>query len=193
MGIRSKRAATSPRVCSCRSRILEKEGYEFEAAEASFELLIRKALKTYEPLFELDEYRCMFHRIRPHDDEAGFEACTGIVKLSVGGETQYTAADGDGPINALDGALRKALKPFYPEIDNIALTDYRVRISDSQLGSAAKTRVLIDSSDGDHEWSTVGVSFNIIRASWHALVDSGRVLPSAAAVVSFVDALKSFR
>lgn len=151
---------------------LEKEGYEFEAAEASFELLIRKALKTYKPLFELDEYRCMFHRIRPHDDDGGFEACTATVKLSIDGQTQYTAADGDGPINALDGALRKALEIRYPEISRIKLTDYRVRISDSQLGSAAKTRVLIDSSDGEEEWSTVGVSFNVIRASWHALVDS---------------------
>ncbi|MFT5464950.1 MAG: 2-isopropylmalate synthase [Verrucomicrobiales bacterium] len=151
---------------------MEKEGYEFEAAEASFELLIRKALKTYKPLFELEEYRCMFHRIRPHDDADGFEACTATVKLKVDGQTQYTAADGDGPINALDGALRKALLPHYPQIADIKLTDYRVRISDSQLGSAAKTRVLIDSSDGNIEWSTVGVSFNIIRASWQALVDS---------------------
>lgn len=151
---------------------LEKEGYEFEAAEASFELLIRKALKTYKPFFDLEEYRCMFHRIRPHSDKDGFEACSATVKLSVDGELHYTAADGDGPINALDGALRKALLPFYPEIDRIKLTDYRVRISDSQLGSAAKTRVLIDSTDGEHDWSTVGVSFNVIRASWHALVDS---------------------
>ena len=151
---------------------LEKEGYEFEAAEASFELLIRKALNTYKPLFELEEYRCMFHRIRSHDDVDGFEACTATVKLKVNGKTHYTAADGDGPVNALDGALRKALESDYPEIGDIKLTDYRVRISDSQLGSAAKTRVLIDSCAGELEWSTVGVSFNIIRASWHALVDS---------------------
>ncbi len=151
---------------------LENKGYEFEAAEASFELLIRKALKTYEPLFTLHEYRCMFHRIRPHEDEAGFEACSASVKLDVDGVEHYTAADGDGPINALDGALRKALEVRYPNIKNIRLSDYRVRISDSQLGSAAKTRVLIDSTDGEEEWSTVGVSFNVIRASWHALVDS---------------------
>ncbi len=153
-------------------KLLENEGYEFEAAEASFELLIRKELKSYEPLFKLLEYRCMFHRIRPHEDDGGFEACSATVKLEVGGRQRYSAADGDGPVNALDGALRKALEDHYPEIHNIRLSDYRVRISDSQLGSAAKTRVLIDSTDGEQAWSTVGVSFNIIRASWHALVDS---------------------
>jgi 2-isopropylmalate synthase len=151
---------------------MEEEGYEFEAAEASFELLIRKALKTYEPLFLLREYRCNFRRIRDAGNGEALETCEATVKLEVGGKPHYTVDEGDGPVNALDAALRKALEPDYPEIRNIRLTDYRVRIIDSKLGTAAKTRVLIDSTDGNETWSTVGVSYNIIRASWLALVDS---------------------
>jgi len=152
---------------------MEKEGYEFEAAEASFELLLRKAMKDYKPLFSLKEYLCNFRRTRgaTPEDEA-VESCEAIVKLDVNGERQHTVAEGDGPVNALDGALRKALEPFYPAIRDVRLSDFRVRIIDGHLGTAAKTRVLIDSTDGEHSWSTVGVSCNIIRASWLALVDS---------------------
>jgi 2-isopropylmalate synthase len=151
---------------------MEEDGYEFEAAEASFELLIRKALKTYEPLFLLREYRCNFRRIRDTGNGEALETCEATVKLEVGENRHYTVDEGDGPVNALDAALRKALEHDYPEIRNIRLTDYRVRIIDSKLGTAAKTRVLIDSTDGTETWSTVGVSYNIIRASWLALVDS---------------------
>jgi len=151
---------------------MEEDGYEFEAAEASFELLIRKALKTYDPLFLLREYRCNFRRIRDSGNGEPLETCEATVKLEVGGNCHYTVDEGDGPVNALDAALRKALEVDYPEIRNIRLTDYRVRIIDSKLGTAAKTRVLIDSTDGVDTWSTVGVSYNIIRASWLALVDS---------------------
>jgi len=151
---------------------LEEEGYEFEAAEASFELLVRKALQTYRPLFNLREYRCNFRRIRALELADGFDTCEATVKLEVGDQRFYTVEEGDGPVNALDAALRKALEPSYPQIREIRLTDYRVRIIDGKLGTAAKTRVLIDSTDGTETWSTVGVSFNIIRASWHALVDS---------------------
>lgn len=147
---------------------LEEQGYEFETAEASFELLIRKHLKTYVPLFELKEYHCTFRR----DGERDYQSCSATVKLVVNGVEEYRVAEGDGPINALDAALRKALRPAYPCIDEMALEDYKVRIIDSQMATAAKTRVLILSSDQHSNWGTVGVSYNIIEASWRALVDS---------------------
>lgn len=149
---------------------LEKEGYEFEAADASFELLVRKALNDYRELYILKEYHCTT-RVR-REGEQSFETCEATVKLEVDGEPEYTVAEGDGPVNALDAALRKALVPFYPELEVVSLTDYKVRIIDSRTGTAAKTRVLIDSSDGTNTWGTVGVSYNIIEASWRALVDS---------------------
>lgn len=147
---------------------LEKEGYEFEASEGSFELLVRKALDSYRPLFTLQEYHCTTRR----HPETHFETCEATVKLEVDGKPAYTVAEGDGPVNALDGALRKALEPFYPKLKDIELCDYKVRIIDSHTGTAAKTRVLIVSGDGKETWGTVGVSFNIIVASWRALVDS---------------------
>jgi 2-isopropylmalate synthase len=146
---------------------LENEGYEFEAAEASFELLLRRHLGRYQPLFSLEEYHCNYHRTGNHQ----YETCEATVKLRVGDVQEYTVAAGDGPVNALDAALRKALRPFYPEIDGIALEDYKVRIIDSHQATAARTRVLIVSSDGRRAWSTVGVSGNIIEASWLALID----------------------
>lgn len=147
---------------------LEKEGYEFEAAEASFELLVREAVGSYEPFFAFTEYHCSYRR----RCESRFQTCEATVKLRVGDADNYTVAEGDGPVNALDGALRKALEPFYSEISDLMLTDYKVRIIDSHAGTAAKTRVLIVSGDGKESWGTVGVSFNIIEASWLALVDS---------------------
>ncbi|MBV9656845.1 MAG: citramalate synthase [Verrucomicrobia bacterium] len=146
----------------------ESEGYEYEAAEASFELLVRKRLGLHMPLFDLQEYHCSFRRA----GNGAYETCEATVKLRVGNQPEYTVAEGDGPVNALDFALRKALRPFYPEIDLIKLEDYKVRISDSHLATAAKTRVFIVSGDGRETWSTVGVSNNIIEASWLALIDS---------------------
>lgn len=145
---------------------LEAEGYEFEAADASFDLLVRKALGVWKPLFELKEYHCTFRRSRSAN------TCEATVKLLVGGTPEYTVAEGDGPVNALDAALRKALRPFYDWIDDLALTDYKVRIVDGRAGTAARTRVLIESTNGQRSWGTVGVSDNIIEASWQALVDS---------------------
>lgn len=145
---------------------LEAEGYEFEAADASFDLLVRKALKAWKPLFELKEFHCTFRRSQSAN------TCEATVKLLVNGTAEYTVAEGDGPVNALDAALRKALRPFYAWIDDISLTDYKVRIVDGKAGTAARTRVLIESTDGHHSWDTVGVSDNIIEASWQALVDS---------------------
>ncbi len=149
-------------------KTLEKDGYEFEAAEASFELLIRKALDSYRPYFQLEEYHCTYRR----DGLRDYESCIATVKLSIDGQTLHVVSEGDGPVNALDGALRKALQSSYPELARMTLADYKVRIIDSHTGTAAKTRVLIESGDGSRTWGTVGVSFNIIDASWRALVDS---------------------
>ena len=146
---------------------LEAEGYEFEAADASFDLLVRRQLGRAQPLFELKEYHCDF-RFVPGAERL----CEATVKVIVNGTPEYVVAEGDGPVNALDAALRKALRPFYAWIDGVALSDYKVRIVDGKSGTAARTRVLIESTDGHHSWGTVGVSDNIIEASWQALVDS---------------------
>jgi 2-isopropylmalate synthase len=145
----------------------EARGYEYEAAEASFELLVRKALGRWKPLFQLKEYHCDFRRAA---DGSGL--CEATVKLIVNDVAEYTVDEGDGPVNALDAALRKALRSFYSWIDRISLTDYKVRIVDGARATAAKTRVLVVSTDGHESWGTVGVSDNIIEASWLALVDS---------------------
>jgi 2-isopropylmalate synthase len=147
---------------------LEHEGYEFEAAEASFELLVRRVLSAPEPFWELLEYHCTYIRSVRNQ----YETCEATVKLRIRDQDIYTVAEGDGPVNALDGALRKALIPTYADIQSIRLTDYKVRIIGASSGTAARTRVLIDSSDHKETWSTVGVSDNIIEASWLALVDS---------------------
>ena len=147
---------------------LEHEGYEFEAAEASFELLVRKTVGVHRALFDLQEYHCSFRRT----GHGEWSKCEATVKLTINGEKAYTVEEGDGPVNALDAALRKALRPFYPQIDGITLADYKVRIINGQSGTAARTRVFIVSTDGATDWGTVGVSDNIIEASWLALVDS---------------------
>lgn len=147
---------------------LESEGYEFEAAEASLSLLIQKILQHHRSMWTLLEYHTTFRR----SGSRSCNTCEATVKVRVQNTDEYTVAEGDGPVNALDAALRKALRPFYPQIDEIKLEDYKVRILDSQLGTAARTRVLIVSTDGHTSWGTVGVSDNIIEASWLALVDS---------------------
>jgi 2-isopropylmalate synthase len=160
----------SPQVAAILTEVkrLEHLGYEFEAAEASFELLVRRVLTDPKPFWELLEYHCT--SIRSVRNQ--YETCEATVKLRVRDQDIYMVAEGDGPINALDGALRKALIPTYAQIENIRLTDYKVRIIGASAGTAARTRVLIDSSDHRETWSTVGVSDNIIEASWLALVDS---------------------
>lgn len=162
-------AKGSPEVARILRQIkeLENEGWEFEAAEASFDLLVRRALGLQRPLFELLDYHCQFRR----DGAGHYQTCEATVKLRIGGEGQHTVATGDGPVHALDAALRKALRPFHPQIDGIALTDYKVRIIDGHRATAARTRVLITSQCGSASWSTVGVSDNIIEASWQALVE----------------------
>ncbi|PAW75627.1 MAG: citramalate synthase [Verrucomicrobia bacterium Tous-C9LFEB] len=147
---------------------LENEGYEFEAADASFELLVRRQLQKREAFFELQEYHVSIRKSQLHN----YDTCEATIKLIIDGEKVYTVAEGDGPVNALDAALRQALSKHYHSIQHIRLTDYKVRILDSDTGTAAKTRVLIESTDGVETWTTVGVSFDIIEASWRALQDS---------------------
>ncbi len=149
-----------------RIKKLEHEGYEFEAAEGSLALLIRKILKHEQPPFSIEGYHVSIRRDR------SIWVCQASVKVLVDGQTEHTIAEGDGPINALDQALRAALVKFYPQLKKIHLTDYKVRILDSTAGTGARTRVLIESTDGKQQWGTVGVHDNIIEASLQALVDS---------------------
>jgi 2-isopropylmalate synthase len=149
-----------------RVKELEHQGYEFEAAEASLALLIRKTLSRQEPPFQVDVYHVSMRR------DSDTSICEATIKVRVGEKRAHTVAEGDGPVNALDSALRMALVKFYPHLSNVQLTDYKVRILDSATGTASKTRVLIETSDGKDEWGTVGVSDNIIEASLQALTDS---------------------
>ena len=147
---------------------LESEGYQYEGADASFKLMARKVLNSYEPFFELMGFRLIIEKFKEH--ELPSEATIKVRDLS--GKVEHTAAEGAGPVNALDKALRKALEKFYPSLKNVRLTDYKVRVLDTKTGTGAKVRVLIEASDGEETWGTVGVSENIIQASWEALVDS---------------------
>src|SRR5438477_8166433 len=146
---------------------LEHEGYEFEAAEASFDLLVRKAVGQYQPKFERLAYR-----VNIETDEKGQPVTEATVKVRVAGQLMHTVSEGDGPVNALDGALRKALLPCYPRLAEVQLADYKVRVVNARAGTAARVRVVIESRDAGAVWGTVGVSENIIEASWLALVDS---------------------
>jgi 2-isopropylmalate synthase len=156
-----------PRELSQLIKQLEHEGLAFEGAEASFELLIRRHTPGYEPPFRILDYTVLV------EQREGRELLAeGTVKVEVSGEVLHTAADGNGPVNALDGALRKALRAFYPVLDGVHLVDYKVRILDGTSATAARTRVIIDSQDGSKTWSTMGSDTNIIAASAQALVDS---------------------
>ena len=146
---------------------LENQGYQFEGAEASFELLMRKAFNTYRQPFTLETLRVIMEL-----KEEGKVHSEAVIKMRVGDRVIHTAAEGNGPVNALDNALRKALEDFYPEIRSMTLSDYRVRVLDGDRGTGALVRVLIETSDSHNTWGTVGVSSNIIEASWKSLVDS---------------------
>ncbi|MBE0635233.1 citramalate synthase, partial [Candidatus Bipolaricaulota bacterium] len=146
---------------------LEGRGFQFEGAEGSVELMIRRTEADYCPPFRLLDFHVL---IRKGDD--GAMASEATVKVRVGERTIHTAADGVGPVNALDAAIRKALIPIHPALAAVRLTDYKVRILDGEAGTSAQTRVLITSSDGTRSWSTVGCSSNIIEASWIALADA---------------------
>lgn len=146
---------------------LEHEGYEFEAAEGSLELLIKKLKNEYKNYFNLRGFRILIEK--NEEDEIRSEA---TVRMTVNDRMEHTASEGVGPVNALDNALRKSLTPFYPEIDDMHLSDYKVRVINANAATSAKVRVLIESSDEKKTWNTVGVSENIIEASWQALTDS---------------------
>ena len=154
------------------ARLKEREslGYQYEGAEASLDLLLRKASGAYEPFFELLRYRTIGERSA--GDAARFSGAHAMVQLSVGGMVEMQAAEGDGPVHALDLALRKALALFYPSLAGMRLSDFKVRVLDGSGATASSVRVLIESSDADGAWTTVGVSTDIIEASWLALVDS---------------------
>ncbi|HNS32710.1 MAG TPA: citramalate synthase [bacterium] len=145
---------------------LENEGYQFESAEGSFDIMVRKSLGKYKKLFEIEGFRVI---VEKRGKKVVSEA---TVKVRVARETAHTASEGNGPVNALDNALRKALIRFYPEIESMRLTDYKVRILHPEKATAAVTRVVIETNDENSSWGTLGVSENIIEASWKALIDS---------------------
>ncbi len=150
-----------------RLKALEHEGYQFETAESSFELVVRKELGKYRPFFERKDFKVIVN-----EPTVGGINSSAMIKIAVGEQEEITAAEGDGPVNALDKAMRKALERFYPAIGQIKLTDYKVRVLNSDQASAAKVRVLIESTDHHESWTTIGVSTDIIDASWRALVDA---------------------
>jgi 2-isopropylmalate synthase len=168
MGVHVDRHAPEVKEALQRIKAMEHEGYSFESADASFRLLVQKILKRHKAFFELEGFRVIVEK-RGKNEPCISEA---TIKVRVNDAAAHSVAEGDGPVNALDQALRKALVRFYPEIEKVFLTDFRVRILDPAEATAAKTRVVIESSDGEESWGTVGVSGNIIEASWEALLDS---------------------
>jgi 2-isopropylmalate synthase len=151
---------------------LENQGFKFDDADASFELIMHRVQPDYAPPFELVDFMVVVekHRRTPTvtNESTLSEA---MVKVRIDNDVYHTAAEGDGPVNALDEALRKALLQFYPDLEVVKLIDYKVRILEESEGTEAKVRVLIELSDGEQEWRTVGFSTNIIEASWIALAD----------------------
>ncbi len=146
---------------------LEHHGYSFEAADASLEVMLSKQLGTHQPFFKLESFRCIMEK-----REDGKVMTEATIKIHVEGHRYIATAEGNGPVNALDKALRIAIGKHYPDLSSIELTDFKVRVLDEKKGTGAVTRVLIESSDGDKSWGTVGVSENLIEASWEALVDA---------------------
>ena len=148
-------------------KLMEDRGFQFDAADGSLSLLIKKAIGEFIEPFNLETFTVITSRT---ENNPCLSQAT--IKISVNGEEEVTAAEGNGPVNALDQALRKALTKFYPQIRDMRLVDFKVRTLEGSEGTAAGVRVLVDSTDGEEIWSTVGVSENIIEASWQALVDS---------------------
>lgn len=156
----------SKRIVS-RIKALEQDGYQFDVADGSFKILAEKLTEQFTPRFELESFRVTIEKDKDQPCSA-----RATIKISVDGSQEITAAEGYGPVSALDNALRKALDKFYPDLDMMQLVDFKVRVIDGRVGTAAKVRVLIESRDQDHLWSTIGVSEDIIEASWQALADS---------------------
>ncbi len=146
---------------------MEQEGYQFDVADGSFKILLEKLTEQFKPLFELESFRVTIEKDKNQPCSAH-----ATIKISVDGKQEITAAEGSGPVSALDNALRKALDNFFPHMDHMRLVDFKVRVIDGRAGTAARVRVFIESRDEDHVWSTIGVSEDIIEASWHALADS---------------------
>lgn len=149
---------------------LEHDGYHFEVADASLELLMRRATGWEQPWFHVESFRVIADELDP--ETVGGTTTEATIKVHIGDERVVAVAEGNGPVNALDQALRQALNGRYPALTRIHLTDYKVRVIDTAKGTAAVTRVLVDSTDGEHTWTTIGVSENVIEASWHALLES---------------------
>jgi 2-isopropylmalate synthase len=172
LGLDLMKDVESTRRLSSEIKEMEYRGYQFEGADASLELLLRRGLGQYEEFFILESLKIFIEK-KPANG-GGVESINSeaMIKLWVGDQVMHTAAEGDGPVNALDNALRKALEQFYPYIQQMHLVDYKVRVLDGKDGTSAKVRVLIESADTSETWSTVGVSENIIEASWQALTDS---------------------
>jgi 2-isopropylmalate synthase len=146
---------------------LEDQGYQFDAAEGSLELLMKKVTGQFQEPFTLESFR-----VTTEKDRSGHSLSHATIKISVNGVDEITAAEGDGPVNALDNALRKALHKFFPRVNEMGLVDFKVRVIDGSAATAARVRVTIDSRDSREIWSTIGVSENVIEASWQALTDS---------------------
>jgi 2-isopropylmalate synthase len=166
MGVKLEPGSDSARAVIERVKVMEHAGYKFEGADASFRLLLERHLKKHKRFFELEGFRVAVER---REDKLISEA---TIKVKVQGKSIHTAAEGDGPVNALDNALRKALEPHFPGLKKMHLVDYKVRVLDSKAGTEAKVRVFIESQDQKRAWGTVGLSPNIIEASWEALVDA---------------------
>jgi 2-isopropylmalate synthase len=166
-GLRIDKSSADAQVVVEKLKAMEHDGYQFEGAEASFEILFDKLVHHSKEFFELDGFRLITEK--KGANEPSSEA---VIKLRVDGKEEHTAAEGVGPVSALDRALRKSLTTFFPCIQDIRLTDYKVRVLNPKGATDAKVRVLIESSDGHDTWGTVGVSENLIEASWQALVDS---------------------
>lgn len=167
LGLEGELAPQEVAAVAERLKELESRGFQYEGAEGSFELLVRRSRPGYRAPFEVLDFLVLV------EQRAGIEILAeATVKLRVGESVMHTASVGDGPVHALDSAMRKALLPSYPELERVQLTDYKVRILDEKAATAARTRVLIDASDGEHSWTTVGCSHNIIEASFQALLDS---------------------
>lgn len=163
-------ASDSPHLKEILEKLKEREhqGYQFEGAEGSFELLMKKALGKHKKFFDLVGFRVIVEKRKGSEETL----CEATIMVEVNGQVEHTAATGNGPVNALDHALRKALEKFYPALSQVKLLDYKVRVLTASDGTGSKVRVLIESGDGEKNWGTVGVSENIIEASWQALVDS---------------------
>ncbi|HXX59311.1 MAG TPA: citramalate synthase [Dehalococcoidales bacterium] len=173
-GLKLPARGEAAKTIAAQIKLLESRGFQYDDAEASFDLLIHRAAPDYKPPFELVDFMVLVeNRRRPSIKHSGSEVLAeAMVKLKVGGKLMHTAAEGDGPVNALDQALRAALLQSYPDISRVKLTDYKVRILEESTGTESQVRVLIQSSDGVEEWRTVGSSVNIIEASWLALSDA---------------------